>query len=305
LQIEEIKMSLVEGPPDPLYPKLPFWNVVSLSYSTYFRHFIDVLRASWLWLVVVTVFTGFASWYQLSWMAVTMANLKPGLPPQMSKPGEMALLMSLTNILILLAGVSIAVAWHRLIILNEPPGLSGSNVATRNLWRYIGVAIAVFLIDFLPAAVVMFPAFYFVFPLKAGGNPPPSGPFAVIPLILVLYAIGTAVAFRLSLLLPARAVGDLSLTFKQTWRRTRGNTWRLYWGIVVTTMPPLLLPQIGFLTMIGAPSPANFASEDFVAQMTAASAVFTVYYLLIVPIGIGFLSHAYRHFFQAPIELAE
>ena len=131
------------------------------------------------------------------------------------------------------------------------------------------------------------------------------GFFAVIPLILVLHAVGTAVAFRLSLLLPARAVGDLSLTFKQTWRRTRGNTWRLFWGIVVTTMPPLLLAQIGFLTTIGAPSPANFASEDFVAQMTAASAVFTVYYLLIVPIGIGFLSHAYRHFFQAPIELAE
>src|SRR5882724_11453053 len=32
-------------------------------------------------------------------------------------------------------------------------------------------------------------------------------------------------------------------------------------------------------------------------------AVFSFYYLLIVPIGIGFLSHAYRHFFQAPLEL--
>src|SRR5712691_382833 len=80
-------MSLIEGPPDDLpYPKLPFWDVVSLSYSTYFRHFIDVLRASWLWLVVVAVFTGFASWHQWSWMAVAMANLKPGWPPQMSKP---------------------------------------------------------------------------------------------------------------------------------------------------------------------------------------------------------------------------
>ena len=27
------------------------------------------------------------------------------------------------------------------------------------------------------------------------------------------------------------------------------------------------------------------------------------YYLLIVPIGIGFLSHAYRHFFVEPLEL--
>jgi hypothetical protein len=45
--------------------------------------------------------------------------------------------------------------------------------------------------------------------------------------------------------------------------------------------------------------------EDIVARMTAFSTTFMIYYLLIVPIGIGFLSHAYRHFFQAPLELPE
>jgi hypothetical protein len=107
------------------------------------------------------------------------------------------------------------------------------------------------------------------------------------------------------LLLPARAIGDRRLTFKQTWVRTRGNTWRLFWGIVVTTMPPLLLAEIAYLVVIGPPHPASFASEAFVAQMTALSTVFSVHYLLILPIGIGFLSHAYRHFFQAPLELPE
>jgi hypothetical protein len=238
-------------------------------------------------------------------MATAMANLKPGTPPLTPRPTEIALLLNLDNILLLLAGISIAVAWHRLIILNERPVFSGSNVAAKNLWRYTGLAIVIFLIDFLPVAVVMFPLFYFLFPSKAGGSSPPPGFFALIPLFFVLYAVGTAVAFRLSLLLPARAVGDLSLTFKQTWHRTRGNTWRLFWGIVVTTVPPLLLAQIAFLTLIGIPSPANFASEDFVTRMTIMSAIFTIYYLLLVPIGIGFLSHAYRHFFQGPIELAE
>jgi hypothetical protein len=41
-------MSLAEGPPDLPYPKLPFWDTVSLSYSTYFRHFVDAVRTSWL-----------------------------------------------------------------------------------------------------------------------------------------------------------------------------------------------------------------------------------------------------------------
>lgn len=298
-------MSSIASPPSPPYPKLPFWDAVSLSYSTYFNHFIDVLRTSWLWLIVIAVCTGFASWQQWSWaaMAMAMANLKPGLPPQVSKSADMAVLLNFVNVLMLLAGVSIAVAWHRLMILDEPPSLSASNVATKNLWRYVGAAITIFLVNFLPAAVVMFPALYFLLPSEAGTTAPPPGFFAAIPLMLVLGAVGAAVALRLSLLLPARAIGDLSLTFKQTWRRTRGNTWRLFWGIVITTMPPLLLAQIGFLTTIGIPSPAKFGSENFVAQMTSASTIFSVYYLLIVPIGIGFLSHAYRHFFQAPLEL--
>jgi hypothetical protein len=299
-------MSLTEGPPDLPYPKLPFWDAVSLAYSTYFLHFIDALRASWLWLIVGSVLTGFASWQQWSWMATAMANLKPGHPPQMPKPTEMAVLLSLDNIGLLLAGVSIAVAWHRLMILEERPGFSGSNVATKNLWRCVAMAIAIFLINFLPVAVVMLPQFYFLGPLKAGGNPPPPGFFAVIPLMFVLGAVGIAVAFRLSLLLPAQAIGNSSITFKQTWRRTRGNTWRLFWGIVLTTIPPLLLMQIAFLTTMGTAIPANLtnlASAEFVTRMTVTSTVSVIYYLLILPIGIGFLSHAYQHFFQAPLEL--
>jgi hypothetical protein len=294
-------MSLAEGPPDLAYPKLPFWHTVGLSYSTYFRDFIDALRASWLWLILTAGFAGFAGWQQWSWMATAVAKLQPGVPPQMPKSTEMSVLLDVVNILLLFAGVSIAVAWHRLMILNERPGFSGSNVATGNLWRYIGVAIAIFLIGWLPAAVVMFPALFFL--STAAGSQPSPGYFLVILPILVLYAVGIAITLRLSLLLPARAVGDVSLTIKQAWRRSRGNTWRLFWGLLLTTIPPWLLAEIGFVMVVGVPGPANFAGEDFVANMTVASTVFSIYYLLIVPIGIGFLSHSYRHFCQAPLEL--
>ncbi len=296
-------MSLVEGPPDLPYPKLPFWDAVSLSYSTYFRHFIDALRASWLWLIAVGTFTGFASWHQWSWLTTVMANMKPGLSPQMPKPPEMAALLYLDNIFLLLAGVSIAVAWHRLMILDERPGVSGGNVATKNLWRYIVVAIALCLIMFLPAAAVMLPTFYFLQPTP-GPTPPPPGFVPLFLLIFVVYAAGIVVVLRLTLLLPARAIGNTGLTFKQTWDRTRGNTWRLFWGVVVTTVPPLLIAQIGVVLVMPPPHPGT-AGENVVAQMTAFTTIFAIYYLLIVPIGIGFLSHTYRHFFQAPLELPE
>lgn len=297
-------MSLAEGPPDLPYPKLPFWDAVSLSYSTYFNHFIDALRASWLWLIVAAAFTGFASWQQWSWLAAAMANLKPGLPPAMPKSAEISLMMNLDNILLLFAGVSIAVAWHRLMILNEHPGLSGSNIATKNLWRYVVAAIGLFLIMFLPVIAIMVPTFYFILPTSAGRTSLPPGFLPLILTVFVAYAAGIAVTFRLTLLLPAQAIGNTGLTIKQVWTRTRGNVWRLLWGIVVTTIPPLLIAQIVFLLVMPVPHP-GMAADGLVVRMTAFTTVFTTYYLLIVPIGIGFLSHAYRHFFQTPLELAE
>jgi hypothetical protein len=297
-------MSVAGAPPDLAYPKLPFWHTVSLSYSSYFRHFTDVLRASWLWLLVAGGITCFASWQQWSWMATAMADLKPGLPPpHMPPPPGMAALLSLANILIPLACVSIAVAWHRRMILGERPGLSGSNVATKTVWRYIGMAIAIFLINFLPAVGVMFPAVAFLLPAMAGEGSSPAGLFAMIALMLVLVAVGLAVAFRLSLLLPARAVGDVSIRFKEAWLRTRGNTWRLFWGIALTALPPLLLVEIAF--QLETPAPGNFAGEEFVTRMTVTSTLTLIGYLLTLPIGIGFLSHAYRHFFQGGLEPVE
>jgi hypothetical protein len=297
-------MSLADGPPELPYPKLPFWDTVGLAYSTYFRHFIDALRVSWLWLILAAALTPFASWQQWSWMASAMANLKPGVPHEMPRPTEMIMLGYLDHILLLFAGVSIAVAWHRFLILGERPDVSGSNVMTKNLWRYIVIGLTLFLIMFLPMAVLMLPTVYFLLPAQGTATPAPGAFLLIVP-IMVLYAVGLAIAFRLTLLLPARAIGNTGLTFKQTWNRTRGNIWRLFWGIVFTTMPPLLIAQIVFLLGFGFPRPGMAAGEDFVMRMTAMSTIFTVYYLLIVPIGIGFLSHAYRHFFQAPLQFDE
>ena len=297
-------MSMSVHPQEVPYPKLPLWSTIGLSYSTYFRHFIDALSASWLWLVLVTPLTAVASWQQWSWMGAVIAGAQRGIPVQtLALPFEVQVLSNVDYLLVLLASVSIAVAWHRLMILGDHPGFSGSNVATRHLWRYIGIGLVIFLIFFLPA-VIMFPMFYLFFPPLPGAGPPRAPFFVVLLAFVVLDIFAVAVALRLTLLLPARAVGDLRLTFEQMWNRTRGNAWRLFWGVAFTTVPPLLLGEIGVLFAGGGPpNPLKFLNEDFVARMTVNSCVFVIYYLLILPIGIGFLSHAYRHFFQAHPEL--
>src|ERR1700744_2338315 len=147
-------MSVTEGPPGLPYPKVPLGHTIGLAYSTYFANFASVLRTCWLWLIVIAVPTGLASWQEWSWMSAAITNIKPGQPPALPKSGEMAALLYASQALLLFAGASIAVAWHRLMILNEPPGLSGSNVTTKTLWRYVGMGIAILAIDILPAVIV-------------------------------------------------------------------------------------------------------------------------------------------------------
>jgi hypothetical protein len=154
-------------------PKLPLWRTVGLSYSTYFYHFTDALRTSWIWFVAVGLLTGLASWQQWSWMA---AVLEGGVPSrtQMAQPLETALLLNLAYALLLFAGVSIAVASHRLMILGERPGLSASNIATGNLWRYIGVGLVFILITILPLLLIAVPMLYLIPSSQAAGTAPPS-----------------------------------------------------------------------------------------------------------------------------------
>jgi hypothetical protein len=53
-------------------PKLPLWNAVCLSYSTWLHNFPDVLRTSWLWLAVA----GFISWFSPTCISSSAIRLK-------------------------------------------------------------------------------------------------------------------------------------------------------------------------------------------------------------------------------------
>jgi hypothetical protein len=299
-------------------PKLPLWDTICQSYSAYFGNFPNVLRISWLWLVVIAPISGFAGWAQAAWIASFFADMKQKTPAtisaeQMSIPPEMIFLVYGVGLMKLLAGVSIAVAWHRLILLGEQPRLSGSNLATVSLWRYVGIALAIYVIATLPLLVnfllawdfsFSFPLFRPAFPFTPGAtaaHPGGSGALFFLSTLVfpVTYLVGIAVTARLSILLPARAAGDLELTLKETWLRTRGNTWRMFWGLAACTLPVLLVAQIAALFLVGSAGPKFFAgvfTGAYADQFAVIAMIAITYYLLVLPICIGFLSLAYRHF---------
>jgi hypothetical protein len=275
-------------------PKLPLWDTICSSYSTYFNHITDVLRISWLWLAIAVLSAG----VQRFWIGNAVAVVQPGARPHV--PAGPSALESLCNFLLLLGIVSIAVAWHRRMILNELTWFSAGNVFTKSFWRYIGVAILISLVAVLPVLLLFFIVLILVHPFSSSGGSghPALAALILVPASIALYVTSMAVILRLSLLLPARAVGDFGRTFKEAWRQTRGNTWRMFWGLLACSLPVTIIIQIVMWRVVGLPTPQMTADGTFAARLGLINAVFMFCYLLTWPIAIGFLSLSYHFFFQ-------
>ena len=219
-------MSAVVDHPVVPVTKLPLWQTIRLAYATYLRHFGDGLRIVAIWLPPVAILAAIGGWLQ----AILLADLTAGPRAAIdaSQPIHLLMLGYALNLLLTAAAVSSAVAWHRLLLLKEQPSSSsGRNIGSRYFWRYIGVGLLIGLIGAIPLAGVLLPmALLNVLP-AAGSTPP-----AELAIIALAYAVGIALMLRLSLLLPARATGNFTLSLMGAWQRTRGNLWRLFLGIV-------------------------------------------------------------------------
>ena len=104
---------------------------------------------------------------------------------------------------------------------------------------------------------------------------------------------------NLMLILPARAVGNQSLNFRSILKRTKGNTWRLLGGTFLCAVPPAIPVQLAFFYFLPlrAKGPALDPAALF-ADLAVFAGVTTPYLMLITMIFLGFLSFAYRHFFE-------
>lgn len=259
--------------------KLPLGTTIRLAYATFFDGINEVLRISWVWLVACALLSAMSNWLKIS-HAVEI--LRRGIvvvgTPLESWVVDFAFLAAF-----LLAGVSIAVAWHRVLILHETPPPSGSNIASGRVWRYLGMALLITLLASIPGLAVI----VLVFLTSWGG---------LVIGVFVILVLAMLIGGRLSMLLPSHAVDDHPLTLTEAWQLTRGNSWRLFWGYLACTVPPVVLAQLIFLFVIGLPNATKASDPAFVIEMAAIGTVYTLYYILIMPLAVGFLSHAYRHF---------
>lgn len=281
-------MTTIIGGKGASYPKLPLWRTIRLSYSDYFQHFRDVLRISGFWLAITAMFDAATGWMQASWMAHVLTNPRARL--DLALPVEMTVLGNIDSAAVALASVSIAVAWHRLLLLDERPGRSGGNLVTSAPWLYVGAAIIICLLAAIPFLVLLLAMWAFGWTPASSETIEPQTPF-LIAAAVAAYAAGIAILLRLCLLLPACATGDLTLTIRGAWRRSRGNSWRLFWGIAACIAPSVVIVGLVFLIVMSIPVATGLSQ----VQWAASGAIGICCWLIIWPIWIGFLSHAFRY----------
>ena len=185
---------------------------------------------------------GFA--FQISWpwmIPVLLVNLSGniyfsiyGNPDPLQNMSPVVMFTLATVLMTIIAYASIAVNWHRYILLDEvATGWSRLRI-DKLTWRYIGNIIGIFLLMLIAVLVVMIPAGLFfltqVGPLFFVG--------ALIYLVGIVFI--SVSSYRLSVKLPSIALGRTDFRLRDAWDSTRDNFWQLLglfflFGLIVIT----------------------------------------------------------------------
>lgn len=265
--------------------KLPVIETVAASYRFFFTHLGRFLFVTLGWAGAVFVL-GFALIAGAE--ALMQSAADPAADPNQTLP-ILELVGAILALIIILAGFAIVVAWHRLIIGKRAPKPSRFGTAllyAGRLFLLTAIAPAAFvLLGVLPATIVR--RLDLAADLKA----------QLAPAFMVLgVLIAIAITVRLSLVLPATAVRDSSLTFVNAWRLTRGNALRMLAGTLLATGPYALFTLVQEFYLRSEPD----IEENSALTLT----ILGVTLLLTIAGGLiqaGFLSFAYLFFTEGEI----
>ena len=223
-----------------------------------FRHAISSVRnnlgvafdLSWRWYIIIAITLLISTVIQYN-------SIRSGTAVQFS-----TFIDVIAGLISLVAFSSIAVNWHRYILLDEVP--SGSQYLRLDslTMRYFGNLLLLFLFIFLIALVI-------VIPLILVGVATGADTFFMILSILITIPIAGLVFMRLGVKLPSIALGREDLTFPGAWRLTDGNSGAVF-GVFFLNL--LVTFGVGlvfglFILLINAISPFIGLIIEFAGQL--------------------------------------
>lgn len=202
---------------------LPVFETVGQSFGYSFKNIGLMIKLSWLWVILLLVLA--AAFLALFGDA---AQVEGQAVPDGGAMAAFTVLM----VVYFIAIYSIAVGWHRALLLGEQPGWINFRVGRREL-GYLGYTLLVALLAAFPMLIGF---------LVVGALTSFSGDSRET-LGLGLIAVGAAgvvvmllLMGRLQLVLPGTAVGDRRVAIRQSFDLTRGNSWRILGGFLLIAL---------------------------------------------------------------------
>jgi hypothetical protein len=223
-------------PAAPAPRKLPVWRTAGACYVTVARNLGQLVRISWLWLLVMVPVYALTHWLALHYMETSQGPTMQVMARQ--------LLGLLPYVIELPFLASIAVAWHQLVLRGERVSQLAYLRLDKAVWLYA-------LYSFAFMALVQGPLTVFlgVAPDAELATSPRLSALIIVTVWIALFALP-----RLSLVLPAVALGE-RLSLGEAWSITQGNSRRLAVVTCLCLVPAgilLILPLLWFPFIPGA-----------------------------------------------------
>jgi hypothetical protein len=266
--------------------KLPLWRTIGQAYALWSRNFSELIHVCWLWMLVMAPIMAVWMWWQIPALTEMMDKALSQQPFVDPHPLRTMLTQVLGQVIFLPALASVAVAWHRLLLRSEHP-------APGPYLRFDALVIGYAILAFLIGLITLAPNYVSsIFQIATGTSASAQDVAALV--VQTVAGLGTIVVFfvvaRVSLALPAKALGRDDVTLGVAWRASRRNSWRMVWAYFFCILPWMAIGGIMSFMLF---KPAN-------SQVTIML-VWLVLSLLWIPAGmisVGMLSLAYRHFFE-------
>lgn len=135
----------------------------------------------------------------------------------------------------LVASASVAVSWHRFILIDAPLKDAAVFRMDRLVWLYFLRTLSIFALCLVPLVALL---------VIANFIPP-----ILQPLVFALFLQLLVFGYRMSISLPALAIGELKVGIQNALEFTRHNNLRIL-GLIVLTYLALVIVFLGFIVVV-------------------------------------------------------
>lgn len=183
-----------------------------------------------------------------------------------------------------------AIGWHRFVLLDELPSSALPSFRGDRMLSYLGRSCQIALVLIVPLIAIIMLMGPLVPVLFRGSLPDDTGMYLLVLLPLVAMVVGLFLAYRLSPLLPAAAIGQ-RFGITKAWKATRGANWKIL-GLTVASAIAATIIDIPGSLMVMLPASAIYgiawlAVSGWLKLMIGVSIITTIYGVYVEGRAIG------------------